>query len=1280
MPPGPHSTFLTASIAFNETIYTGVPSDTWPSVWAANGQSYGMGGDMPGSGLFKCVGPNGKKQQSYTNSFSYTKTAEGGVSMTLLNCTAGTSSVQEVYDVCNGGKAGSVFVAPNLKPVSMLTVDDQADRIFAFVQCTFEGPCVHDSDDPLACDDKTYPACQRGINTWLVSSRDGYTWEKESAYDMWTGRLTAPMFIPAGKAYSSAPDEYAYVHFPVSANSDGNGTERSCWYGNDYLLLARVKRTRSAVTNRSAYEWWAGESKWVVDDSQAAKHFEYHHMIGAPHTFYNAALKRYILPNYGSVNAHTKLPWSETAGVGQTAKSAFPSKYANCFGASCPYHSTQLTLYEAENPWGPWNQFYFQSQFEWGGEGPQGAAHAGAVDDTYSSGAYSPDFPAEWISEDGKLMMMVSTACCNFTSHNSTGLVPREAGYQAHWTPVRIALKTDNRDGSDYAADGYVGLLRRLRFLNSGVVRSTQRFELHAVRTIYNEQYSYLGTGTEGDVTSGTQAYLYEVNGSSPAPPASFKKNFYPVNATLCSHCDRGGGDIPGPTPTAPSYDACARLCGANPACLSWVWNQATTKCYPKSAVLTPSASASPDFSGCSPSYPPEQCKTAPGPPGPVPVPSYMGKTPPTGMRSAVPIGCLGMGTVELRADGALRDWRLVFNNGPEAPDGWNHKLTLEMEDAMFGLAFSQPANDVSQPSDNTAIPLRTQLPPGLSNLPQRPVDQLSYEGAFPAARLNVTDTRLPQGLAVSMVARGQFAVGSPEESAAPAAIFDVIFDNTAGQVDATPSAFFALPNVIGATSFEASGSGERVLVLGQGQHPIHQDGGMAIGVEGADSWAWSSAGTNSSDGVATLFESFAAGGMKNTSQVNASAGAVEATIRVPKGQIRVVTIVMTWYFPHHIWAGEFATDLGNFYSNLWESAEHVALSVAANKTRSLQHALGFHASFLDTDLPPYLKDALINSAAVFTKTSMFMKDGQFRMWESHSCQDLQPPHIHFYRAQALQTLFPSLERQIPVFYNHSQVKVDNETFQGSAQARNSNGEMSWYTPHRHGNCSCGACDANGGCPGDEACFQCMAGAIFNGHGSPGKCTAPGCISFTDETQANRVDNVFNFIMDTYMNSKWHADGVEFAASLYPGIKLAFSWLLRSSAKWGLPEGRLNTNDEHGIMGTLGSYNSIVYLSALAAVEDLAESLNDTSTAAAAKTAQTRGVQALTKLLARDDRLASGRSYFASFWCADGPENVTGSHALQSSVMYGYNWAMVPTLYNTVRAYIWRGYNYTYFT
>ena len=73
------------------------------------------------------------------------------------------------------------------------------------------------------------------------------------------------------------------------------------------LKLRLFEKIDMLMFRGARYEWWTGAGKpWVADDSKAAKHFEYHHMIGAPHTFYNAGLKRYILPNYGSVNSNTK--------------------------------------------------------------------------------------------------------------------------------------------------------------------------------------------------------------------------------------------------------------------------------------------------------------------------------------------------------------------------------------------------------------------------------------------------------------------------------------------------------------------------------------------------------------------------------------------------------------------------------------------------------------------------------------------------------------------------------------------------------------------------------------------------------------------------------------------------------------------------------------------------------------------------------------------------------------------------------------------------------------
>ena len=162
---------MAAEVAFNETIYTGVPSDTWPSVWAKSGRSFAMGGDMPGQGNFSCP----PRHLSYTNSFEIDMTsprsapapaaAAAGpgpqVDLTLLSCSP--VPLQEVFDVCSGGHEGSVFTAPNLKPVSMVGLDDENGTVLAVVQCVYEGPCVRRADNAEACDDPTYPVHTRPV-------------------------------------------------------------------------------------------------------------------------------------------------------------------------------------------------------------------------------------------------------------------------------------------------------------------------------------------------------------------------------------------------------------------------------------------------------------------------------------------------------------------------------------------------------------------------------------------------------------------------------------------------------------------------------------------------------------------------------------------------------------------------------------------------------------------------------------------------------------------------------------------------------------------------------------------------------------------------------------------------------------------------------------------------------------------------------------------------------------------------------------------------------------
>eukprot|EP01045_Picozoa_sp_COSAG04_P030395 COSAG04_NODE_5268_length_1680_cov_1.199241_1_plen_224_part_10 len=95
---------------------------------------------------------------------------------------------------------------------------------------------------------------------------------------------------------------------------------------------------------------------------------------------------------------------------------------------------------------------------------------------------------------------------------------------------------------------------------------------------------------------------------------------------------------------------------------------------------------------------------------------------PPTGMRSAVPLGGVGCGSLELRADGSFHEWTIENMS----PAGGAKLGPAALHDAMLGLwARGQQGT--------TATALRTDPPAGIPAAPT-----LTYDGLFPASRLTL--------------------------------------------------------------------------------------------------------------------------------------------------------------------------------------------------------------------------------------------------------------------------------------------------------------------------------------------------------------------------------------------------------------------------------------------------------------------------------------------------------------------------------------------------------------
>lgn len=164
-------------------------------------------------------------------------------------------------------------------------------------------------------------------------------------------------------------------------------------------------------------------------------------------------------------------------------------------------------------------------------------------------------------------------------------------------------------------------------------------------------------------------------------------------------------------------------------------------------------------------------------------------------MSSGIPLGGMGAGTFEIRADGRMYEWQ-VFNN-------WASTLTLP--DTFFAVHTSRGGH----------APIARRLETATdTHLPGTPVEQITYEGEFPIARLSYDDPDLP--VKTTLTAWSPFIPHHPRESGLPAAVFTFqVTNRTAQPVQATLLA--SVRNHIGLKA----GSGHNVLERSAGMTVI---------------------------------------------------------------------------------------------------------------------------------------------------------------------------------------------------------------------------------------------------------------------------------------------------------------------------------------------------------------------------------------------------------------------------------------------------------------------------
>lgn len=517
---------------------------------------------------------------------------------------------------------------------------------------------------------------------------------------------------------------------------------------------------------------------------------------------------------------------------------------------------------------------------------------------------------------------------------------------------------------------------------------------------------------------------------------------------------DMPGGDITqvvlqvGPSDNATML--CANECCNNKMCAAFTYTVAPSDfgqckagddcCYLKSAPQSPVARSFPGLvSGVVTTTPP-------------PAPANKPVTPPSGLRSAIPLGGISTGSVELRGDGRFHEWTIV-NQSP----GGSSKIQ-EYEHAYLALKAGGVTKALQTNPFDGAVP---------------PVDAITYSGSYPVSRLQIHDESFAP-LSASLFAFSAFKANSMAESARPAAAFTLALDNTAGSGTETVSYMLHLPlNVepdqdragvaIGAPTTQETPAACATLCRGNPQcaswtwlkvngtctlqsncpanryklgtysgvpgtwvadeagqcmtlvrpasaaEPTSGNVSLCLASEGVTAEAFD---YGTSDDAGALFGELSTAlpwEEKLNKLTTGTYGAVLLTADVAAGANATVTITMGWSFPNR---DHFGQNVGNYYTETFPTSADAAWGnvPVASRTAALGATLAdileVHKVLQAGSMPDYMQDQLLNSLS-HTRSAMWWKNCK----QCHKTADARSPG--FYRQWGV--FFPPPSRRPPL-------------------------------------------------------------------------------------------------------------------------------------------------------------------------------------------------------------------------------------------------------------------------
>ncbi len=514
-------------------------------------------------------------------------------------------------------------------------------------------------------------------------------------------------------------------------------------------------------------------------------------------------------------------------------------------------------------------------------------------------------------------------------------------------------------------------------------------------------------------------------------------------------------------------------------------------------------------------------------------------------LKSGLPLGGIGAGKLEILPNGCLDFFTFLNNLDNPLTNSKRNKESAGVLGFHFGLVVKNSRVNFSKILETVKI----------GNYEN--IEEIGFEGNFPFAKLQFKDKELP--LTVELQANSYFIPQDAVNSGLPAAAFTFKFENK------TQEDFFISLAVIVRNISSYWCVGRKNIVIDENKflfldllsiNPLENDasaGEFCVGIPKNSEREISYLGEFNLQKKPFVFAKnkislkaweylLEFGRLPNinsqesvTSESFQLGGALCVEAKIPAGRTKEIPVYFSWYFPN---CAE-----GNFYQNNFKNTFEVIKYAQENKEKFSEASLRWQEKLNETDMPPWLKDGLINNLYPFFSSSFWTKTDKFALLEAPCvCSLMGTLDVRFYGSLPTMLFFPELEiKEMRLFL----------------KAQRQNG----YMPHDLGH------------------------KRFD---MPSNGT----------TALLWKDLNPKFILMVYRDFLRFNKDKNFLEEFYPAVKNALSWILSTDKNAdSLPdnEGQDQTFDLWPLYGA-SSYVSSIFLSSLLAMKEMAKILSDYET------------------------------------------------------------------------------------